>query len=363
MDKSHERQRTGATIAKSAILMLIIVITVVTSYEIHLRNSGLQVSYDDGPALWANQRSKVYGDKEEQIVFIGSSRIKYDLDTDTWRQLTGIEPIQLACVGSTPVPILKDLANDPEFRGRLVIDITEPLFFSGIPPFLERPTDNLKYYHDHTIAQEMSFQLHSMLESQLVFLDEENLSLNAQLGIVPYIVPELQNRPGVYGALMFPLEFARTNFDRQTYMTDHFVTDTAQVGIVRNIWNGLAKMPMPPPMNDAQILAFLQDIKKSTDKIKARGGDVIFVRTPSSGPFREMEKMGFAKERYWNQILAVTDCPGIHFEEDASTKNFMCPEFSHLSRPDAKSYTSAFVKILSKHQGWDVQSEKLLTKI
>jgi hypothetical protein len=351
------------SIAKSAVLMLIVVITVVTAYEIHLRNSGLTVSYDDGPALWSDKREKVYGDKQDEIVFIGSSRIKYDLDIQTWKQLTGIEPIQLACVGSTPVPILKDLANDPEFRGRLVVDVTEPLFFSSIPPFMERPTNALKFYYDHTIAQKISFKLHSLLESQFVFLDEESLSMNAQLGIVPYIVPALQNRPGVYGDLMFPMEFTRTTFDRQTYMTDHFVSDTAQVNIVRGIWGGLAKMPMPPPMNDAQILAFIQDIKKNIDKIKARGGDVIFVRTPSSGAFRQMELAGFARERYWDKLLEVTGCPGVHFEDDAATRNLICPEFSHLCQSDAKIFTKALVKNLSKHQGWDVQSEKLLTKI
>lgn len=351
------------TIAKSAILMLVIVATVVAGYEIHLRNRGLEVSYDDGPALWADKRNKVYGDKEDQIIFIGSSRIKYDLDIETWNQLTGLEAVQLACVGSTPVPILKDLANDPEFRGRLVIDVTEPIFFSSVPFFFERPNDNLKYYHDHTIAQDVSFQLHSALESQLVLLDEENLSMNAQFNIIPYIVPQLQDRPGVFGGPIFPIEFARTNFDRQTSMTDHFVADTAQVNMVRGIWAGLAKMPMPPPMNDQQILAFIQDIKKSTDKIKARGGQIIFVRTPSSGAFRQMELGGFARTRYWDKLIEVTGCPGIHFEDDAATKDLICPEFSHLNIADAKTYTKAFVRILSKHDGWDVQSEKLLTKI
>lgn len=351
------------SIAKSALLMLVIVVTAVTGYEISLRGKGLEVSYDDGPALWADKRKMVYQSAQDQIVFIGSSRIKYDLDIPTWKEQTGLEAVQLACVGSTPVPILKDLANDPQFRGRLIIDVTEPLFFSSVPFFFERPTKNLKYYHDHTIAQDISFQLHSALESQLVFLDEENLSMNAQLGLLPYMVPQLQDRPGASGGPVFPIEFARTNFDRQTYMTDRFVADTAQVGIVKSIWAGLAKMPMPPPMNDAQILAFLQDIRKSTDKIKARGGKVIFVRTPSSGAFRQMELGGFARSRYWDKLLEVTGCPGIHFEDDAATKNLVCPEFSHLNRADAKIYTTAFIKNLSQHQDWNVRSEKFLTKL
>lgn len=343
--------------------MLLIVITAVTCYEIHLRNSGLTVSYDDGPALWADKRKMVYGSSKDQIVFIGSSRIKYDLDIPTWKAQTSLEPIQLACVGSSPVPILKDLANDPDFHGKLVIDVTEPIFFSSVPFFFDRPTKNLKYYHDHTIAQDISFKLHSALESKLVLLDEENLSMNAQLGILPYIVPQLQDRPGAYGGPVFPIEFGRTNFDRQTYMTDRFAADTAQVGIVKGIWAGFAKMPSPPPLNDAQILAFARDIKKNTDKIKARGGDVIFVRTPSSGAFRQMELMGFARPRYWDKLLEVTGCPGIHFEDNAMTKNFSCPEFSHLKRDDARAYTTAFIQILSTHPGWNVRSEQLITKL
>lgn len=351
------------SITKSAILMLVVVIAVVTAYEIQLRNSGLTVSYDDGPALWSNQRDQVYADKKNQVVFIGSSRIKYDLDIPTWKQLTGLNSVQLACVGSSPVTILKDLANDPEFKGRLVIDITEPLFFSSAPFFFDRPNKNLKYHHDHTIAQSMSFKLHSALESQFVFLDEENLSMNRQMDLLPFMIPALENRPGVHGDLMFPIGFANTTFDRQTYMTNQFLADTTKVGIVRSIWAGLAKMPMPPPMTDAQILAFLQDIKKNTDQIKARGGEIIFVRTPSSGPFRQMELAGFARARYWEKLLEVTECPGIHYEDDAATKNLICPEFSHLSLSDAKIFTKAFVKNLSKHPGWDVQSQKLLTKI
>jgi hypothetical protein len=115
-------------------------------------------------------------------------------------------------VGSTPVPILKDLANDPQFRRRLVIDVTEPLFFSSVPFFFERPTKNLKYYHDHTIAQDISFKLHAALESQLVFLDEENLSMNAQLGLLPYMLPQLQDRPGASGGPIFPIEFCAHQF-------------------------------------------------------------------------------------------------------------------------------------------------------
>ncbi|MBK6635955.1 MAG: hypothetical protein IPG38_18215 [Chitinophagaceae bacterium] len=98
----------------------------------------------------------VYEPADKSTVFIGSSRIKFDLDIPTWEQITGDHAIQLACVGSSPVPVLEDLANDKQFAGKLVIDVTEGLFFQKAPN-VETPLKNLKYYKEWTPAQKGQF--------------------------------------------------------------------------------------------------------------------------------------------------------------------------------------------------------------
>lgn len=329
--------------------MLVIVVTVVASYEIYLRNSGANIAYDDGPALWSDIRAQVYAPKEEQVVFIGSSRIKYDLDIPTWEAQTGLKAVQLAIVGSCPRPMLEDLANDPDFKGRLVIDVTEPLFFSDLPPYMENPGKNIKYFHDRSLSQQASFELNKVLESQLVFLDKDNFSLNAQLDAM-----QLESRKGTYSMPIFPRDFQRTEADRQTYMTSGFVADSNQVNTVRGVWAKLLGGPHGPPMTDAQINAVAVSVKKCTDKIKKRGGEVIFVRTPSSGPFLMGETMGFPRAKYWDKLLQVTGCDGIHYADFPATAGFQCPEFSHLSRPDAVLFTQAFVDILDQ-KGWNVK--------
>ena len=133
------------SLLKSALLMLVIVIAVLAFWEISLRSKGITLTYDDGPPLWANSRSTVYEPIDESVVFIGSSRIKYDLDIPTWEGITGNHAVQLAIEGSCPRPALEDLANDKNFKGRLVIDVTEGLFFSNAPPNLETPIENIKY--------------------------------------------------------------------------------------------------------------------------------------------------------------------------------------------------------------------------
>src|ERR1700749_1928193 len=120
-------------LSRAAALMILLVLFVIGGWELYLRHSEQTADYDNGKELWADKRARVYGPVDKTVVFIGSSRIKFDLDIDTWRQLTGKEAAQLAIEGNSPVPVLKDLANDPKFHGKVVVDVTEPLFFSMDP--------------------------------------------------------------------------------------------------------------------------------------------------------------------------------------------------------------------------------------
>ena len=322
--------------------MLLLVITVVGATELYLRSKGLTPAYNDDSALWAHARSQVYLPQKESVVFIGSSRIKYDLDIHRWQSLTGKKAVQLAMTGSNPRPILEDLANDKKFRGNLVIDVTEPLFFSGAPPFDERPRNHLSYFHDRTPAQLANFYINRPLEAGLVFLDKDNFSINSQLAAL-----QVPNRPGVFEMPIFPVGFDRSQFNEQAYMNPQFVADTNEHRRVINIWKYLMGGPKPPPMPDSAIIGLCRSVKASTDKIMARGGQVFFVRTPSSGGMFMGESMGFPRERFWNCLLKETGLPGFHFLDDPITAALICPEESHLTPNDALRYTTQLVKAMS----------------
>ncbi len=252
-----------------------------------------------------------------------------------------------ALEGSSPRPVLDDLANDPHFKGRLVVDVTEGLFFSNFPGNERRPRTNIGYYHDRTPAQRASFQLNKVLESQFVFLDKQNLSLNAQLDA--QMIP---SRPGVFMMPIFPMDFQRNTFDRQMYMTERFVSDTNLQNRVSGIWHFFGQMAMKaPPMPEAELAAIFQSVKEATDKIRARGGEVLFVRTPSSGPALMGETMGFSRAKFWDHLLAYTGCPGIHFADYPAIDHFVCPEDSHLSPQDAVVFTQHLIKIMQEKFG------------
>ncbi len=337
----------STSLAKAGILTVVLVTAAVISWELYVRSKGYDTSYDDDPALWSDKRKRVYEPADKSTVFIGSSRIKFDLDINTWENITGDQPVQLACVGSNPIPVLENLAADEKFKGRLVVDVTEGLFFSTSPDNARRPNEGIKYFKEHTPAQSASFHINHLLESKFAFLNKEWLSLGAQLNTL-----DIPDRPGVYNFKGFPPDFGRVKFNRQEYMTAKFVADTILQNKVKAIWSTFRKMSKDPPASGSKLDSILNVVKVAVDKIKARGGQVLFVRTPSSGPFLMGENMGFPREKYWERILTVTGCPGIHFADYPAIAHFVCPEFSHLSQPDAIVFTKHFIKILSEEKGW-----------
>lgn len=340
---------SASSISKAAILMMVIVVASIVSWELYLRNSGLKISYDNLESLWADKRAMVYEPADKAVVFIGSSRIKYDLDVATWELLTGTKAVQLACEGSNPVPILLNLADDKNFKGNLVIDVTEGLFFSPLDGGSAGRSDKvLKYYKEITPAQKASFVINHALESQLVFLDKEDLSLPALLDKL-----QIPSRKGVMMLPYFPVDFTRVHFSRQAYMTPKMLADTNIQKKVTDIWTMYMNLGMlsPPPSGDT-LLQMINGVKTATDKIKARGGKVLFVRTPSSGPFVKGEQMAFPRDKFWNKLLEVTGCPGIHFLDYPALDHFVCPEWSHLAPADAIIFTKEFIRILQQEKGW-----------
>lgn len=337
----------NSSLVKAAILTLVLVSLSVAGWEYYLRSKGVTIAYDDDEALWADKRDKVYEPADKTTVFIGSSRNKYDVDIPTWKKLTGDNVIQLSCVGSSPLPTLDNLANDKNFKGKLIVDVTEILFFSTAPPNLDHPQKRIEWYNKRTPAQWFSFQVNHVLESQLVFLDKDFFSLNALIDRI-----KIPSRPGVFVFPDFPFGFERTAFDRQNHMTPEFVADTNAQNQVKGVWAFLAKISKDPPLNGHPLDSLLNTVKEDVNKIKARGGQVLFLRTPSSGPFLMGEKMGYPREKYFDRILAETACPGIHFEDYPAIAHFVCPEFSHLKPSDAIIFTTNLVDILQKDKGW-----------
>jgi hypothetical protein len=321
---------------------MLITVVGVGGWELYLRSSGVYTSFDDGVELWSHKRAQVYAPPHTTTVFIGSSRIKYDLDIPAWEQQTGTRAIQLAIEGNSPLPVLEHLANDKDFRGNVVVDVTESLFFTDSPFNLEFPKKHVAYFDQRTPAQRVSFPINKALESLLVFLDRDNFSMNALLRRVP-----LQNRQGVFAIPnQWPFEFSHISFDRQNKMLPRFLQDTALQNRVTGNWLFFEKINDEKPASGRKMDSLLLAVRGSVEKIRARGGSVLFVRTPSSGPFWDWEQRSFPRAAYWDRLLRFTGAPGIHFKDHAETAVLVCPEWSHLSPEGALVFTTTFIGAL-----------------
>jgi hypothetical protein len=339
---------------KAGLLALFLIIAFIVGYEAFWRSRGMPVSFNDDDALWANKRHEIYQPADKATVFIGSSRIKFDLDIPTWEKITGEKAIQLALVGTNPVPLLEDLAADEKFKGKLIVDVTEGLFFSLSPQNDASAEKGIKYFKNETPSQNFSNKVGYLLESNFVFLEENKYAVNALLNDMA-----LKNRKGVFAEPPFPKGFEMTNYDRQTYMTDEFVNDSSEVKRMTDIWMFFASLSRKKAIDGDTLQQYLSRVKTAVDRLKGRGVKIVFVRTPASGPMEIGMKKGYPREQYWEQLLKHTNTPGIHYEDYPETSKFICPEWSHLKLSDAKIYTAHLVKTLQQETGWTFTNNPL----
>lgn len=333
---------------RAAVLALVLVMAFMATLEVYWRNRGFIPTHNDDKMLWAHKRKEIYKPAESTTVVIGGSRIKFDLDIATWEKLTGDEIVQLAIVGTPARPVLRHLAEDPNFKGKVIIDVMEPQFFTLDSIRRESSAvEAIAAYTELTPAQKANNSINYALESQFVFLEEGKFAIN------PLLDDLRLGRPGVWTFPVFPKEFEMTTAERQTFMTEKFLQDTSLQNWQRRIWGQLILSRIDKDILQGKELDFfMSQIRSYIKTIVARGGSVVFVRPPSSGPLLEAEMKHYPREQFWEPLLKFTNTPGIHFADDPVTASFNCPEWSHLSAADAVTYTESLVKALEQKAGW-----------
>ncbi len=118
-----------------------------------------------------------------------------------------------------------------------------------------------------------------------------------------------------------------------------------------NIWSIGIGMTTSAISGDSLKIIF-DEVKKSVDKIRGRGGDVSFVRTPSSGKYIETEDKFYPRDKYWEPLLQHTRSQGIHFKDYPALANMICPEWSHLGPKDVIIFTKELIRSLEEEKGW-----------
>jgi hypothetical protein len=331
---------------QTLILTVILSLISITVWELYWRSEGFTPGLEDDKHLWAKTRHKVEKATENDIVIIGSSRVLFDLQLDVWEQQTGIKPIQLSSVGTTPLPALKDIVENTDFAGTLIVGVTPGLFFSTTYPLAppwQRMQNRVDFYHNRTYANQLNHFVAIPLENTFTFLAHGEEEWVDDLNLKNFISKvKIGQRLNAKQRPPFR-RFSDITIDRNTRMKEKTVTDTAFANSIKTIWKFfIFESGAPPPDKEKTTLFFLEYAEKFT----ARGGNIILLRCPSDGFLRTLESKGLPRATFWDSLVLISNLNAYHFEDYEELTGFSLPEWSHLSGPDADVFTKRLVNIL-----------------
>ncbi|HET6603201.1 MAG TPA: hypothetical protein VFG21_03150 [Xanthomonadaceae bacterium] len=339
-----ERPLPALRFGLAGIVALVLFVLGLGAWEWHWREFGAGPTYRNSEGLWSIQRRRINHGEGDALVFLGSSRTLFDVQLHVWERLAGERPIQLALEGTSPLMFLEDLAADPDFRGRLVVGISPNLFATG---YAYRG-DVLKYYREQTPSQHIGqwLSMH-LLEPWLAFYEPD---------FALFTVLKRQDWPARAGVMDFK-EVRRLSVnerDRNTRLWDKLLLDPEYAALAKSIWGQFFDMPPPPGMDMAKLVE--EQFARTAAAIatlRARGVEVVLIRPPSDGEFREFERRVFPRERIWDVLVARAGVPGIHFEDYPDMQGLELAEWSHLTPADAERYTEALYRALEQVRAGD----------
>src|SRR2546428_2118378 len=290
------------------VVVVLVVVAATTGWELYCRSIGYGPTLNDNEDLWTLRRRSV---TPESLVIIGDSRGWYDVDLDEFQKGLGKRPIQLAMGGGCGYPVLADLAKDESFHGTIICSVTPRLFFAppGTPP-MERGEKAVKRFHSQTPAQRASQYFAFPLEERVAFLKQEELTLADLLKRLP-----IPNRAGARVPPRLPPYFGTLDSERRARMIEECALPCSEFAQrIQQIWIPLFTPPPPPTyVPKEQFIAKIgeaiggrfRDTAAAIEKIRARGGKIVFVRFPHSGGLKKIENRDNPRQKTQDPVFKI----------------------------------------------------------
>lgn len=317
------------------------------TWEGYWRAFGATASYRNSDGQWAQERRRINAGEGNATVLTGSSRVLFDVQLPVWEERAGERPIQLALEGTSPVPVLEDLAADPDFTGRLLVGVAPDLFFSG---FAYRGRA-IAHYRQQSPSQRSGHWLSQHLLEPYFAFYEPDFALATVVKRQAW-----PRRPGVHERIAVR-KLLVSDIDRNTQLWSKVETDAEYRALARRIWAQDFGEPLPGMDTPAkkQKLVDEQIARAATAiaTLRARGVQVLFLRPPSDGEYYAYEQKHLPRAQTWDLLLQRTGAPGIHFEDYEQLQGYQLPEWSHMTAAEADRFTAALVPIVEREFAHD----------
>lgn len=325
-NSSHGRAPDGHWFGTLLILIVGFILLLV-GVELFWRAHGHVPNINDSQNLWARQRALVekYAGNPDTTVLVGASRIQLGFDTQVFRETYPDRPlVNLAIDGSPSAAVLRDLAEDKAFKGLLIASVKADWFGQAK---WERSQDYITRYHrdyKSSLDRQINTEITLFLQENFAFL-QHNLGLKTLLKSL------------AKGQLPEPF-YLQTYADRSRAADYSKMQDLAghKEERVRRMRAAAEKEP-PQSFEDWQD--DLKTVAGWVRSIQSRGGQVIFIRFPTSGEHWELDERRYPRVKFWNRISELTKAPTFHFQDIEGMSTYDLPDTSHLDAKDREAFT------------------------
>lgn len=321
-----------------AVLAVTVFLLLIGAWEAYWRSEGAVPAIANTDGLWTRTRRRIDAGEGTATVLVGSSRTLSNFQLDVWARERGERPIQLALEGTTPVPVMEQLAADTNFRGELIVGVASDLFFSGFA--FRRSAFEL--LHTESYSQRAGQWLSMTFVEPFLAFDDTYFALFTVLARQPW-----PDRPGAKARIEVPKIFVG-RADRNNRMWRRAEEDTVFQRLVQRVWaqNFGPRPGMTPERAQEIAQAQIDRAAAAVKTLQARGVRVTFVRHPTSGGYAAFEAKALPRERTWEPLLRATGARGIHFADYPALQGYELVEWSHMTGEQADRYTADVVRLL-----------------
>jgi hypothetical protein len=293
-------------------------------FEAYWRGQGLRPTVPDDADLWRFWRTHVYASDGRVLVFLGTSRIRSDIDLDTLAtHVPGFHCVQLGVNGDvSPLGTLRSLALDPRFRGVVVCELAAP--------FLPRSRWNDQREYFDRPAGTVAFS-----RLAYAYLRDKSVVLHPRVTLSSLAQHFVAGEPWPRHAR------SRAFFDRSAQYDD---------ALTRVPLDDRLQLAEQKPVEPRLALEGLSDLRELVEIIQGRHGSVVFVRLPASAPSVATTESGFTGTINWKRIAEITGAVCLSLETGDSLGPFHCRDGVHLDAAQAKRLTERLVADLHRNR-------------
>jgi hypothetical protein len=301
----------------------------IAGWESFWRSQGYKPKIVDSYELWANKHSALYEKGEKGFAMIGASRLMQAVDPDVLRdEIPGIYPVQLGKSGASPLQILKYMAEETDFHGTVIVDVTPRILF-GNNAFSERTISEwLNRYREERKRDSLLLEpYYGKMEPPLGRFFESKLLIAGDR-----VNPLAIARQFIKGDFPKPYFWEITG-DRQQLM-DYSGVDIEAFSKSRIKLTATAK-----GLSEKHLVTRLSQLESCVAKLIGRGARVIFMKTPTTLGVRKAEEKHFPASRYWRSLVTRVQGEKVNCNEIKNLSEFTCSDGAHIDSEQSSEFT------------------------